>query len=68
MVSGAGLSESHVKRAVQLSAEKYCSASIMLGKAAEITHSHEIVAGRADHRRIGPVSRAGHNRSGRFDG
>ena len=44
MVSGSGLSESHVKRAVQLSAEKYCSASIMLGKAAEITHSHEIVA------------------------
>ncbi|MBA4286420.1 MAG: OsmC family protein [Xanthomonadaceae bacterium] len=44
VVSGAGLSENHVKRAVQLSAKKYCSASIMLGKAAEITHSHEIVA------------------------
>lgn len=44
IVSGEGLSENHVKRAVQLSAEKYCSASIMLGKAAEITHSHEIVA------------------------
>ena len=43
-VSGAGLSENHVKRAVQLSAEKYCSASIMLGKAAEITHGYEIVA------------------------
>jgi len=42
VVSGEGLSENHVRRAVQLSAEKYCSASIMLGKAAEISHSHEI--------------------------
>lgn len=42
IVSGAGLSENHVKRAVQLSAEKYCSASIMLAKAAEITHGYEI--------------------------
>jgi putative redox protein len=32
-----------VERAVKLSAEKYCSASIMLGKAAEITHAFEIV-------------------------
>ena len=44
VVSGEGLSENHVRRAVQLSAEKYCSASIMLGKAAEISHSHEIAA------------------------
>jgi putative redox protein len=42
-VSGKGLSENHVKRAVQLSAEKYCSASIMLQKAAEVTHSHTLV-------------------------
>ncbi|MDB5985460.1 MAG: peroxiredoxin [Nevskia sp.] len=42
IVSGAGLSESHVKRAVALSAEKYCSASIMLQKAAEVTHDYEI--------------------------
>jgi len=42
-VSGTGLSENHVKRAVELSAEKYCSASIMLGKAANITHGYEIV-------------------------
>jgi len=42
IVSGAGLSESHVKRAVTLSAEKYCSASIMLQKAAEVTHDYEI--------------------------
>jgi len=43
-VSGNGLKENQVARAVQLSAEKYCSASIMLKKGGvEITHSHEIV-------------------------
>ena len=43
VVSGKGLSESHVRRAVELSAEKYCSASIMLGKTAEISHDFDIV-------------------------
>lgn len=43
VVQGAGLKEAQVKRAVELSAEKYCSASIMLGKVAEITHDYEIV-------------------------
>ena len=42
IVSGKGLSEKHVARAVSLSAEKYCSASIMLGKTAQITHDYEI--------------------------
>ncbi|MEW5755220.1 MAG: OsmC family protein [Pseudomonadota bacterium] len=42
IVTGTGLSEKHVERAVQLSAEKYCSASIMLGKTAQITHDFEI--------------------------
>ena len=42
-VSGEGLTDKAVAKAVQLSAEKYCSASIMLGKTAEITHTHEIV-------------------------
>ena len=42
VVSGHNLSESQVKRAVALSAEKYCSASIMLGKTADITHDYEI--------------------------
>ena len=42
VVIGEGLSEKQVQRAVQLSAEKYCSASLMLGKAANITHDHEI--------------------------
>lgn len=43
VVSGKGLGEAAVKRAVDLSAEKYCSASIMLGKAAELSHDYEIV-------------------------
>jgi len=43
VVKGKGLSEAVVKRAIDLSAEKYCSASIMLGKSAEITHDFEIV-------------------------
>lgn len=43
VVSGDQLSEKHVARAVQLSAEKYCSASIMLSAACKIAHSFEIV-------------------------
>ncbi|MGM0677963.1 OsmC family protein [Ectothiorhodospira marina] len=42
IVTGHDLSEKHVARAVSLSAEKYCSASIMLGQVAEITHDVEI--------------------------
>lgn len=42
VVTGKGLNASQVERAVKLSAEKYCSASIMLGKAAKVTHGFEI--------------------------
>ena len=43
VVTGVGLKENQVKRAVELSAEKYCSASIMLAAGGvEITHSHEL--------------------------
>lgn len=43
LVSGQDLKAKQVQRAVELSAEKYCSASIMLGKAGvEITHSYEV--------------------------
>jgi putative redox protein len=42
IVTGRGLSERQVQRAVKLSADKYCSASIMLGAMAEITHDFEI--------------------------
>jgi putative redox protein len=45
VVTGKDLAEAAVKRAVDLSAEKYCSASIMLGRAGvEIGHDFEIVA------------------------
>jgi putative redox protein len=43
VVSGNGLNPKHVERAISLSAEKYCSASIMLGKTAKITHDFEIL-------------------------
>jgi len=44
VVTGRVLKEPQVKRAVELSAEKYCSASIMLGAAGvEMSHSYEIV-------------------------
>jgi len=42
IVTGSGLDEKRVARAVSLSADKYCSASIMLGKTATITHDYEI--------------------------
>jgi len=44
IVTGKGLKEAQVKRAVELSAEKYCSASIMLGAAGvKITHGYEMI-------------------------
>lgn len=43
IVTGHGLKPEAVERAVKLSAEKYCSASIMLGKTAEMKHSFEII-------------------------
>jgi len=43
VVTGKELKPEQVARAIQLSAEKYCSASIMLGKMADITHDFEIV-------------------------
>ena len=43
ILSGDGLSEKHVARAINLSADKYCSASIMLSKAAKVTHDFEIL-------------------------
>ncbi|UPW19170.1 OsmC family protein [Agarivorans sp. TSD2052] len=42
VVSGVDLSEKHVARAVQLSMEKYCSVSLMLGKSCDISHSYRI--------------------------
>lgn len=45
IVTGKGLKPEAVANAIKLSAEKYCSASIMLGKTAEISHGWEIVDG-----------------------
>ena len=42
LLTGKALNAKHVERAIQLSAEKYCSASIMLGKTAQITQTFEI--------------------------
>lgn len=44
VITGNDLNEKQVARAVALSAEKYCSASIMLSKSVEITHDFEIQA------------------------
>ncbi len=43
-VRGRNLSEAAVARAIALSHEKYCSATIMLAKSAVITTSHEVIA------------------------
>lgn len=43
IVTGKGLDAKRVEQAIKLSAEKYCSASIMLGKVAEVTHDFEVV-------------------------
>jgi putative redox protein len=42
-VTGRKLKPANVERAVNLSAEKYCSASIMIGKSATIEHSFEVI-------------------------
>ena len=43
IVTGRGLKKSAVERAVRLSAEKYCSATAMLGRTAVITQSSEVI-------------------------
>lgn len=43
-VAGAGIPSTAVERAIALSHEKYCSASVMLGKTADITTSFEVVS------------------------
>jgi putative redox protein len=43
IVSGRNLKPEVVARAINLSAEKYCSATIMLARTAEVTHDYEIV-------------------------
>jgi len=43
VLKGNQLNPSNVDKAIKLSAEKYCSASIMIGKTANITHDYEII-------------------------
>lgn len=43
VVTGRGISEEAVKRAIELSLEKYCAVGATLGKAAKITHSYRII-------------------------
>lgn len=43
VVSGKAVKHEAVERALKLSAEKFCSATIMLGKTAEVTHDFELV-------------------------
>ncbi len=43
IVEGKELNETKVARAIELSAEKYCSASIMLAKTAVVTHDYEVI-------------------------
>ena len=45
IITGRSVKPEMVKRAIRLSADKYCSASIMLAKTAEINHTWEIVEG-----------------------
>lgn len=44
IIEGNNVDEKHVSRAVSLSADKYCSVSIMLGASVDVTHSFEIKA------------------------
>jgi putative redox protein len=44
VVTGKGLTSSAVERAIAMSHDKYCSATIMLGKTADITTSFELVS------------------------
>ena len=43
VVKGRGLAEAKVRRAIDLSIEKYCSATAMLSKTATVTHDFEVV-------------------------
>ena len=43
IISGNDLSEKRVARAIELSADKYCSASIMLGRVADVTHDYKLI-------------------------
>lgn len=43
-VTGTNVSDKHVARAVELSADKYCSVALMLASSVEVTHSYAVIA------------------------
>jgi putative redox protein len=43
IITGSDVEEKHVSRAVNLSADKYCSVALMLNKSVKITHDYEVV-------------------------
>ena len=45
VATGHNISEKHLERAVKLSADKYCSVSLMLQESVDVTHSYEVVEG-----------------------
>jgi putative redox protein len=45
IVTGQGLAAAQVERAIKLSKEKYCSATIMLAKTAQVTFDYEVREG-----------------------
>ncbi|CAD85047.1 MULTISPECIES: OsmC family protein [Nitrosomonas] len=45
IITGKNLDPRHIERAISLSAEKYCSASMMLKATVDITHDYEIIVG-----------------------
>lgn len=57
-VRGKGLEEKDVRRAISLSAEKYCSASIMFGKTAKITSVFELTDDDTGHTIAGAIEHA----------
>ena len=43
VITGTNVEEKHVKRAIELSADKYCSIALMIREMVEVTHDYEIV-------------------------
>ncbi|MGB0938627.1 MAG: OsmC family protein [Colwellia sp.] len=43
VISGSNIEEKHVKKAINLSADKYCSVALMLNKSVNITHDYSII-------------------------
>lgn len=56
VVRGRGLNEQMVKRAVELSATRYCPAAAMLGRAAPIEHTYRVIDTDAGEERVGTLA------------